>query len=271
MSEPNKLKEYGILLIAVLVVIGIGFLLGSAVSAASSDVSSQALWIVVLIAALLIFIFIPVFFLVEMSYDSSAFIKLHDLLARFTVITERIFFPKKVRAQLLKLLGNLKGKSILEYGCSIGTLSIDLAEAVGPQGMVYATNHSMGEARIAHRKARRLGHRNVKVIHHPSHTMHLHPAIPKFDAVVSVGMLGYVQNIRRVLSDMNRRMKIKDRVVFLEYSHSLGIVPSADWLSNDRGITRTFAESGFNVAIIRKKGLFWENVFIYGVKYKNVY
>ncbi|MDP2750622.1 MAG: amino acid permease [Nanoarchaeota archaeon] len=222
------------------------------------------------LAMSLTFVSFPVYFLVEMYYNPSAIIKVNDLLAHLTLLTERLFFPKKLRSQVLKLMGDVKGKKVLEYGCSVGTLTVDLADAVGPSGRVYAVNHSLRESKITFKRLRKRGHKNFRVVHHPNQSRYLHPSIPKVDLVVSVGMLGYVQNMKKVLQDMNNRLQIKDKILFLEYDKYFGVIPNVDWVADDSKIEKIFKEEGFNVAIIRKKGLFWENVFIYGVKYKNV-
>ena len=74
---------------------------------------------------------VPIYFLLEMYYDPRAIRIIDDFLAYFTLFTERIALPVKVRKEIVRLLGNIKGKTVLEFGCNVGTLTMDLAEEVG--------------------------------------------------------------------------------------------------------------------------------------------
>ncbi len=222
------------------------------------------------LAMSLTFISFPIYFLIEMYYDSKAVTQINDFFAPVTLLTEKFFFPKSTREQIMKLLGNIKGKKVLEYGCSVGTLTVELADAAGPDGIVYATNSSLRESKITYRRAIKKGYTNVRVVHHPNQAMFLHPALPDVDVVVSVGMLGYVRELNKVLFDINRRLNIREKILFVEYDKYFGIIPNIPWISDDKKIEERFRENGFNVAVIRKKGLLWENVFIYGVKYRGL-
>ena len=53
------------------------------------------------------------------------------------MLTERIALPLNVRKQIIALVGNSKEKTILEFGCSVGTLTMHLAEEVGPKGPLF--------------------------------------------------------------------------------------------------------------------------------------
>ena len=177
---------------------------------------------------------------------------------------KKFFLSKSTKEQLIKLLGNVKDKTVLLYGCSV--IVFDIAEAVGSRGMIYITEDSLNAAKFVSSKLKKKGITNFKIIHHIHHSRYLLPALPDVDAVLSIGLLGEMQE--KVLSDMNERLGVKDHVIFLEFNRKIG--SNIAWISDDAKIERIFREKGFNVAILRTKGFLRENVFIYGVKYKNL-
>jgi ubiquinone/menaquinone biosynthesis C-methylase UbiE len=218
----------------------------------------------------LVLVGIPVYFLLEMYYNSKSISFVQDILAYITLLTERIALPKKMRKEIIHLLGNIKGKSILEFGCSVGTLTLHLASEVGKKGKIYATDTSKKEVQITQRRMDKLGHKHVIVLHDEHHHRRVHPHVPNIHTAVSVGMLGYVQNINAVLKDMNKRLKNGARICFVDYDKFFDIIPNVEWLSDDKKIKGIFNRAGFNVGVIRKQGFAWKYVFIYGTKFKNV-
>ncbi len=67
------------------------------------------------IALSLIAIGIPLYVLLAMYYDPDMLRILDDLLAYLVLLTERIAVPKSIRKQIIALLGNIKGKAVLEF------------------------------------------------------------------------------------------------------------------------------------------------------------
>lgn len=213
---------------------------------------------------------LPVYFLLEMYYDPKAVRKTNNILAYLVLWTESISLPKKVRKEILSLLGNIKGKTILEFGCNVGTLTIRLAEEVGKKGRIYATDISERDIDIAKKRLEKEGHYHVTVLHDLEHHTRVHPSVPKINAVVSVGMLGYLQNTKKILKEINERLPMGAKICFLDYDKFFDIIPNIDWLSNDDKVKKIFRDCGFNVGIIRKQGFAWKYVFVYGVKFKDV-
>lgn len=213
---------------------------------------------------------IPVYMLLEMYYDPKAIRIVDDLLAYLVLLTERIALPINVRKQIIALLGNINGKTILEFGCSVGTLTNHLAEEVGTKGTIYATDISKRQLMIAQRRLRKLGHKHVICLHDEHHHRRVHPKVPKIHTIVSVAALGYVKDVRNVLRDMNQRLKKGSKICFLEYDKFFDIIPNVEWLTNDNKIKRIFHDSGFTVGIIRKQGFAWCYTYIYGTKFEDV-
>ena len=211
---------------------------------------------------------IPIYFLLQLYYDPKAIIIVNDLFAYLALYTERFLLPISVREELIKLLGNIKDKAVLEFGCGVGTLTMHLAEKVSRTGKVYATDISKRELNITRNRVKNAGHEHVMVLHEKKDTVH--PDIKDIDAAISVSALGYVQDLKTVLKEINRRLKMHGRIVFLEYDKFFYFIPNIEWLSNDNEIKAIFWECGYSVDVIRKRGILWQYIFIYGNKFRNL-
>jgi basic amino acid/polyamine antiporter, APA family len=212
---------------------------------------------------------IPIYFLLKVYYDPSAVIKLNDMFAYFAYITEKISLPRGVKKEIVMLLGNLKGKTILEFGCSIGTLTVELASRVSSTGKIFATNISAKELLISKKRIESKGHEHVVFIHDMHQANRIHPLIPQVDAIVSFGMLTYIQDIKKVLSEMSDVLNDEGKVVLVDWVNFFHVIPDVEWLTHDELIRSVFRDAGFAVTITRKKGFLWDYLYIHGIKTKN--
>lgn len=224
-----------------------------------------------LMAVAFLLLGIPFFFLVEMYYDIKAIRKMHDILAYFALYTETINLPKKIINEILLLLGNIKGKSVLEYGCGVGTLTKELAKSVGRNGKVFATDLSLKDLMITENRIKKLVlNKNeigrVYIMHDTNHTKRVHPEIKYADVAVSVGTISYADDIHKILRDMYSILPLYGKICFVEYADFFGVIPNVEWLSSNGKIYHLFKEEGFSVRVIRKRRLFWNYVYIYGYK-----
>ncbi len=213
---------------------------------------------------------VPIYFLLEMYSDPKMIRFVNDISAEFTLLTERISLPLSVRREIIRLLGNVKGRTLLEFGCSVGTLTMHLAEEVGPKGKIYATDISKRVLSIAKKRLEKKGHSHVETIHDAQHHRRVHPKVPRIHTVVSVGTLGYMKDAKNALMDMNRRLKVGSKICFLDYDKFFDIIPAVDWLEDDGKIKQVFSDAGFDVNIERKQGFAWKYLYIYGKKTKNI-
>lgn len=209
---------------------------------------------------------IPLYFLLEMFYNPKSIMIVNDLLAYLFLLTESFSLPKRIRIEVLNLLGNIHGKRILEFGCSVGTLTKHLAEEVGPQGKIYASDISIKRLKITDKRMKKKNYMNVVLIHDQEHTTRVHPSIPKVNVIASVGMLSYVTDVKKVLRELYSRLDQGGNFCFVEYGKFFNIIPNIAWLNKDEEILKLFKECGFTVRVLRKQGLLWEYVFVYGIK-----
>ncbi len=212
---------------------------------------------------------LPLYLLIEMYYDPKMIVEVNDAFAYIALLTERIYLPHSVRKKMIEMLGDIKGKRVLEYGCNVGTLTLWLAREVGPGGKVYAHSDLIYSPRIARKRIIKEGYNHVEMIvdEEPNR---LHPTIPKVDAIVSVGKLSYIQDVKKVLRQMNKRLKKNDKVVFLEYDKFFDIIPNIEWLDSNSRIVEMFRDCGFYVNVFRKQGFAWQYVYIFGKKERDV-
>jgi len=236
--------------------------------------SSTDTWAVIQLGLSLVFMGVPLYLLIEVYYDPKMITEASDVTAYSTLFTEGIVLPKSVRKEVMKLIGDIKEKVVLEYGCSVGTMTLYLAEKVGVNGVVYAVDLSINDLRITRKRIDRLVwasheriHGKVRIIHDIDQIHRVHPSIPYADAVVSIGMLSYIQDIKRVLSELHSIMPNEGKICFVEYGDFFKVIPNVEWLSKNETIERIFREAGFSVRVLRKKGLFWNYIFVYGMKF----
>ena len=210
---------------------------------------------------------IPIYLLLTMYYNPDAIILVNDFFAYFTLIGERFLLPKRVRNEIIELMGNLKGKTILEFGCSVGTLTVHLAEEVKPYGRVFATDLSKRDLIITRKRMLNRGHQHVIVIHDQHQINRVHPDIPHVDAIVSIGMMGYLQDVKKVLHEMRDLLPYGGKIVLVDYADFFKVIPNVAWLSSDRTIEKVFREAGFSVFVKRQKGILWNYIYVYGIKF----
>jgi ubiquinone/menaquinone biosynthesis C-methylase UbiE len=166
----------------------------------------------------------------------------------------------------MELFQELKDKSVLEYGSGVGTLTLHLAEAVGPRGKVYATDLSHSNIRLLSKRLEKKGISNVIPIHDEHQVNRVPPSVGDIDYVFSVGMMGYMQDVRKILGEMNRRLPESGRIFFVEYVNFFKLLPDTEWISDLSVLRKTFRSAGFSVKIEKKYGLLWNYLIVYGIK-----
>ncbi len=222
----------------------------------------------------LILLGVPLYIMVELYYDPRMITHVNDIFAYATFFLQKLTGSgKSARRKVLAFLGNIKGKTVLEYGCGVGSLTINLLEAVGPTGTVYATHFAKNNVKITRKRVEvkkweteRWVYGNVRIIHDPEQMKRVHPEIGYADSIVSVGILGYVQDIKKVLKEMYAIMPVGGKLCFVEHSDFFHLLPNVEWLSSDRYIEHLFREAGFSVNVRRETGLFWNTIYVYGIK-----
>lgn len=217
----------------------------------------------------------PLYLLVEFYYDPKAITTTTDFLAHVTMFFEYLVYPANIKKDILPFFEDVNGKTLLEFGSGVGTLSVPLLKAVGPRGKLISTHFSKNHLKITQKRIENAIWRTEgrifgrpRLIHDEKHMSRVHPSIDYADAVVSVSMLGYLTELDVILKQLWQVLPEGGKICFIEYTNFFHILPDVDWLGNDKAIEQKFRDNGFSVKVVRKKGLLWNRVFIYGIKWE---
>jgi amino acid transporter len=221
-------------------------------------------WSILRLGISLIFVGLPLYFLVEMYHDAPAIKKVNEILAYPIFWSETIFFPVSVRRKIFRNLGDLKNKKVLEFGCSMGTVTRRLAKVVGQRGKIFAFDFVERNLQIAGSHLKR---DNIHLFHYGGlHDFKIPVKLPKVDVIVSTGAFSYMQRPQTVLRDLARKIKVGGKVVFVDYDRFFHIIPNVAWISDAAKVKKMFNAAGFNVEVKKKQGLLWKYIFIEGSK-----
>ncbi|MBN1792615.1 amino acid permease [Candidatus Woesearchaeota archaeon] len=209
---------------------------------------------------------IPMFLLMISFYNPDAIAGFMNAFARINLWFEMFLLPRSVRKEMLSFIKEPGGKVVLEYGAGVGTLTLHIADAVGPSGRVYATDLSHSNVHLLKKRLAKRGLDNVVVIHDEHHASRIHPDIRNADVILSVGVLSYIQDVKKVLCQMGKIMPESGQICLVEYVNFFKFLPDKEWLSSEEGLKKLFREAGFSVSIKKKKGLLWNYLFILGIK-----
>ncbi|MEA3429999.1 MAG: amino acid permease [Nanoarchaeota archaeon] len=214
-----------------------------------------------------VLISIPLYLLVEFYHNPKLTIKTKTVFAKLFILTENMFYPRAVRELIIKKLGRKSKMHILEYGCTVGTLTKHLVKHVKPFGKVHASDMTPKHLEIT-KKRLKLHHKHI--LYYQDRPNKVHKDIPKVDAIVSYDTLGDVEKINILLKDMNKHLKTGGKIVFVEFTKFFHLIPNIDWLQDDKEIRMIFKKTGFDIKLERKNGIFFNHIHIWGSKVKKV-
>lgn len=214
----------------------------------------------------LVFFGVPIYLLMIFFYNPDAISGFSNRFAYISLWFENILLPRRIRHEIMHLFSDLDEKSVLEYGAGVGTLTLHLAEAVGPLGKVYASDLSKKNISLLKKRIDKRGLKQVTAIHDEHQVNRVHPSVLGVDAIFSVGFMSYMQDIKKILKEMHRILPESGRICFVEYVNFFKILPDKEWLSDEENLRNIFREAGFSVKVERRRGFLWNYMFVYGIK-----
>ena len=207
---------------------------------------------------------IPIYFLIEMYYDKDAILKVNELLSHFAVLTEKLHIPNKIHQEIKKDLPDLKNKKVLEYGCSIGTITKELAKQVGKNGHIFAVDTLKHNIKMTKKRTKKLG--NVTTFHDQDlHDFNIFLPM-RADLLISVGMLSYMQDPEKIIKKMAKHLNKKAKVRIIDYDKFFHILPNVEWVQDNEHLKNIFKQAGIKIEVERKRGLLWTYIIIKGHK-----
>ncbi len=222
----------------------------------------------------LVAIGLPLYLLVELYYDPKMITEVNDLLSYVILFTEKFTFTGSMKKEIFTFLGELKGKTVLEFGCGVGTLTVELVKKAGLKGKVYAAHFSKNNLKITSKRIDSLRWGTdtpvgaVTMLHDPGMFRRVPPEASYADAIVSAGMLSYIQDMKTVLKEMWAILPLGGKVCFTDYTDFFHLLPNVEWMTSAAKIEELFRSAGFSVRVVKLKSLLWNRIFIYGVKTK---
>lgn len=223
---------------------------------------AQAMQLLILVTSF-IAIGIPLYFLVELYNNAKFSQQAKDNTAQMTLLLENININAQIQQELISYLGHIEGKTVLEYGSSVGTLTKHLLKHVGPTGHIICINNSHAELKILQNRFRH--HSQLELIHHEQYHEKVHPFIKVADAMISLDTLNAIDNVSALLKQLKLKLKPNARVCFFDNIDYFNILPNQHWLTDTNQIKDLFSKEGFQVRVKRIKGIFWNYIVIYGI------
>jgi basic amino acid/polyamine antiporter, APA family len=222
-----------------------------------------------LLILFLFLLFIP-YFLFELYYNENMSTLTSDIVCYFSPFFSRLILSKKVKSHIIDFLGNVKDKTILDFGCSTGSVTLPLIEKVGHGGRIYATDKSNKSLLLLKKQAKKYLDQGYLIKFIKDAPSSVSPLISQVDAVISVGNLSSMRDIDYVLKSLNLILSSGSKISFVEYDKFFYVFKNK-WLSDDEKIKNIFDRNGFGITLERKWGFFFQYVIITGIKFKNAY
>lgn len=107
--------------------------------------------------------------------------------------------------RLLSEVGLAPGMHVADIGCGVGTVSLWMAEQVGPGGSIVCIDRSAQQLELARRSAHEAGHHHITFIEASADNINL-PA-ETFDLVYCRFLLDHLENPSAALTEMRRLLK----------------------------------------------------------------
>jgi amino acid transporter len=209
---------------------------------------------------------IPLFLIEAMLYKPKTIKKFLSFSVGVSARTTDIWLKPRTRSYIKNHLGNLHGKRVMSFGTDVSKFSVELSKLIGENGKLCVTHTSKEHIDATKDLAdkHKLGNMVYYIENETRHV--IHPTLKDFDAIVSVGVLGYIQDPHKVIAELGKRVKKDGKIYFIDYTNVLKIMPEQKWMEDVNSIKEIFTKAGFNVKVSKQKGLLWDTLHIYGHK-----
>ncbi|MBI4450442.1 methyltransferase domain-containing protein [Candidatus Woesearchaeota archaeon] len=203
---------------------------------------------------------IPVYLFVELAQRHGA--RESAILSRLNLVFEDLLVSPRMRRTVLKLISPLAGKHVIEYGAGVGTLTLPLSKLAGKVTAVEPsrTNESIMRHRLHH------AGRHVRLLHDSHFYSRVSPELGKADAIVSVGVLSALHDPKTIIKGLVERLQPGGIIAFADYDRFFDVLPNTPLICDDRALQRLFSEAGIAVSIVRRQGMAWKYVYVFGKK-----
>ena len=148
-----------------------------------------------------------------------------NFLFQFLDVADATPSVRGYRQQMLNLLPVAPGQRILEVGCGIGTIAMQLAETVGEPGQVLGIDKNEVFIREAQRRA---SSRNLPVEFQVGDANQLDLPDASFNVARTERTLMYLENPGQALDELVRVLKPGGEIVIFEFDYDSTVIDTAD-------------------------------------------
>jgi len=143
--------------------------------------------------------------------------------------------------QVIKQIDFAPGQKVADFGCGAGYFTILMAQAIGPDGQVYACDVQTGPLESVTEKAKAANVFNIK-------TVRCNLEIPNsskiasesLDRVMIANILFQSQKKDTILQEAKRVLKSQGQIIIIDWEPKASLAPKEGWsLSRDQAIDIT--------------------------------
>ena len=215
---------------------------------------------------LLLLVFgVPMYLLIKLETDIKFTEKFFDSISWFWNLSFQLWYTKEDVESVIRKIKPKKGMTVLDFGCGTGITTLELAKRLKEKGTIIALDMSKKQLEKAFTKIEKAMKISNVVFIKESHLVPFKKN--SFDAIVSVGTLGHLNNPKEALEKIFYFLKPGGSFSFMAFGRALGI-PSQEFLSEKEQIKQLFSVYDPKVKIKKDYKKFSEYWYIWGTKKK---
>lgn len=213
---------------------------------------------------LLLLVFgVPLYLMIKLETDIKFTEKFFDRISWFWNISFQLWYTKEDTNNVIRKARIKDNATVLDFGCGTGITTLELAKRLREKGTIIALDMSKKQLEKAFTKIEKAMKISNVVFIKESHLVPFKKN--SFDAIVSVGTLGHLDNPKEALEKIFYFLKPGGSFSFMAFGRALGI-PSQEFLSEKDQIKELFKEFDPKVKIMKDYKKFSEYWYIWGQK-----
>lgn len=224
----------------------------------------------IILGIVLVMLGAPLYIIASLGYHEKIIKKISDWFAEISYLVNKSAIEKDISEHITNYLSDITVDRVLDLGCGVGVVTNKIAqEVISPEGKVYGIDFSKRQIDLAKKMAYKKDIKNVEYINKNfykiSKSKKLDSKLKNLDAVVGIGVLGYIDRLEFILGEIKQRLRKEGKIYFVDYDYP-GHLLDKPLIEDNHLIYKLFNKMGFKIKIWRQKGFLWTYVHIYGEK-----
>ncbi len=221
------------------------------------------------VAASFVLIGFPFYLLMQFYTNENIKTAFNEHLTRAYILLESINLPKRLRKEILTLMGDLRNKTVVEYGCGVGTLTKELVKESKNSTKIIAVDQSIKNLNIVKKRINKITNKKGIVV--KQFQTLLDPKLElKFDSKADIlifnAVLDSIPDLDSFLVKVRQKLASSGQIYFIEFCDLFGFLPNPPYLVDEKELENKFKKHGFAVRLMKRPGLLWNYLIIYGFK-----